>query len=114
MLMPHHFLFSVCLAQLVVVPSRTRIFSVTPEYECEDDEFECMNLGQCVPRDQKCDGTPQCDDASDEDSFYAGCIGKNEVKSYENFFCIRLSVFFFKQYHMEGVGISRAALMGRQ
>ena len=36
-----------------------------------------MNLGQCVPRDQKCDGTPQCDDASDEDSFYAGCIGKH-------------------------------------
>ena len=45
-------------------------------YGCAVGEFECMNLGQCVSAPERCDGEPQCDDASDEDPIWAGCLGK--------------------------------------
>ncbi|XP_078282958.1 sortilin-related receptor isoform X2 [Rhinoraja longicauda] len=41
-------------------------------------EFACKNGRQCLPKEMVCDGTQQCDDASDEDPNYASCSGTAE------------------------------------
>lgn len=35
--------------------------------ECPSDQFRC-DSGQCIDSRRKCDGRPDCDDASDEDN----------------------------------------------
>ena len=37
-----------------------------PDEACPEDSFACRDDGHCFPRRFRCDGTPDCKDASDE------------------------------------------------
>ncbi|XP_011502562.1 PREDICTED: prolow-density lipoprotein receptor-related protein 1-like [Ceratosolen solmsi marchali] len=53
------------------------------KYTCKNDEFSCENTGQCIPMNKVCDGTHQCQDATDEKSD----ICKNRSCSKDYFRC---------------------------
>lgn len=40
--------------------------SLAPDQCNSEKQFQCQSSGICIPRTWHCDGTPDCDDRSDE------------------------------------------------
>ena len=60
---PYMFFFPLLASGSVTTASTT---PTLPPGQCRPDQLICGD-GSCLPIEQKCDFTPQCNDASDED-----------------------------------------------
>jgi len=50
--------------------------SLAPDQCDSEKQFQCQSSGICIPRPWHCDGTPDCDDNSDEPTS-CGTVGSN-------------------------------------
>lgn len=66
------------------------VASIAPDQCNNEKQFQCRSSGICIPRSWHCDGTPDCDDRSDEPE---SC---GEIDCPQNFFKCNNSQCVFK------------------